>query len=138
MGGEPKALIEWLVDELTGNWYGLRRDIAEALIAEDRILPMLDGLDEVVHVHRAACARAIQAFHADHRLLPLVVTSRAADYDVLGFGLELPVTVLVQPLSRAQVEAYLDQFGLPLAGYVKRCASTHHCGNSYRIRLCSA
>ncbi|MEU8661370.1 NACHT domain-containing protein, partial [Actinoplanes philippinensis] len=111
-----EPLVDWLVDELTGDWYGLPRDLAEQWIAEDRILPLLDGFDEVVPAHRAACARAIDEFRADHRLLPLAVSSRASEYrQVSGTG-RAPVTVHVQPLTRDQLQAYLQRLGGQLDG----------------------
>ncbi|WP_309111675.1 NACHT domain-containing protein [Saccharothrix sp.] len=78
-----RRLEEWFVDELCGPLYGLPRDLAEQWVTDERVLPLLDGLDEVALGRRPACARAIDAFHATHRLLPLVVSSRAADYEAL-------------------------------------------------------
>src|ERR1700722_1462408 len=111
-----KPLAEWLVDELSGDQYGVDRYVAEQWIAEDQILPLLDGLDEVALNQRVACARAIGAFHAKHRAVPLAVTSRIADYDALGLRLALGSAVLVQPLTRRQVRDYLRLWGEHLAG----------------------
>lgn len=111
-----KSLAEWLVDELAGELYGLSRDLATAWIRHERVLPLLDGLDEVVADKRTACAQAIQAFRREFGLLPLVVCSRAADYEGLGIALGFPAVVHVQPLTPAQVDQYLDHLGESLAG----------------------
>src|SRR5574341_770020 len=114
-----KPLADWLVDELTGKLYGVPRDLAEAWITDERVLPLLDGLDEVALEQRAPCAKAIDDFHATHRLLPLVVCSRVADYQALGIRLRLPVALLIQPLTRLQIERYLDRLGEQLAGVLE-------------------
>jgi len=111
-----QPLADWLVSELCGQLYGVPRAVAEYWVAEERILPLLDGLDEVALDWRLDCARAIDAFQAEHRLLPLVVTSRLADYDSLGLKLAFGTALLIQPLTRPQVEHYLDELGEPLAG----------------------
>ncbi|GIE30028.1 hypothetical protein Ait01nite_030730 [Actinoplanes italicus] len=111
-----KPLAEWLADELVGDWYGVRREVAEKWIHEEMILPLLDGLDEVVSVHRPACAKAIRDFRNSFRLLPLVVCSRAAENDALEVGLDLPVTIRVQPLTREKVNDYLRRIGNSVAG----------------------
>ncbi|MFJ5987101.1 NACHT domain-containing protein [Lentzea sp. NPDC092896] len=111
-----KPLRAWLVDELRGRLYGVSPDLAEHWVANDRILPLLDGLDEVSSDRRLACARAIDQFHSGHQLLPLVVTSRLADYEALGYQLSLGAAVLIQPLSEPQTMKYLKRFGSALAG----------------------
>ncbi|GAB1822463.1 NACHT domain-containing protein [Herbidospora sp. RD11066] len=111
-----KPLAEWLVDELSGPLYGVPRDTAAHWVSHDRILPLLDGLDEVAVDRRLACAKEIEDFHARNRLLPLIVASRLADYDALDLRLSLGAALVVQPLTRDQLEHYLDRLGEPLAG----------------------
>ena len=79
------------------------------------MLPLLDGLDEVQAEHRAACADAINTFRQDHGLLPLAVCSRITEYEALGVQLRLQGAIVVQPLTRPQVDSYLTQVGQPLA-----------------------
>jgi hypothetical protein len=109
-------LAEWLVNGLCGPLYGVSRAVAEYWITQERVLPLLDGLDEVALDKRMDCARAIETFHAEHRLLPLVVTSRLADYNALGLKLALGAALLIHPLTPAQVERHLEHWGEPLAG----------------------
>src|SRR5690348_16224042 len=77
-----KPSDEWLVDELNLR-YDLPRKLAQEWVAADQVLPLLDGLDEVKSEHRAACVGAINEFRQSHGLLPLVITSRTADYEAL-------------------------------------------------------
>ena len=56
-----RPLADWLVDELTER-YEVARKIGTPWIDGDKILPLLDGLDEVAAEHRVACVDAINAF----------------------------------------------------------------------------
>jgi hypothetical protein len=105
-----KPLVGWLRDELNFR-YDVPRAIAQEWVASDQVLPLLDGLDEVKAEHRAACVEAINAFRQSRGLLPLVITSRTADYEALAKPLRLHGAILVRPLTRDQVNAYLTDLG---------------------------
>jgi hypothetical protein len=109
-----RPLADWLVDALNEQ-YDVARKTGQAWVNADQILPLLDGLDEVQHEHRAACVQAINTFRQEHGLLPLVVCSRVAEYEALDTRLRLQGAIVVQPLTRVQVESYLTQVGAPLA-----------------------
>ena len=109
-----RSLADWLVDALNEQ-YDVPRKIGQAWVEGDQVLPLLDGLDEVASEHRAACVETINAFRQDHGLLPLVVCSRAADYEGLGIRLRLQGALVVQPLTPEQVDRYLMHVGAPLA-----------------------
>ena len=57
------------------------------------------------------CVEAINLFRQSHGLLPLVITSRTADYEALTEPLRLQGGVLVQRLTREQVTTYLADLG---------------------------
>ena len=105
-----KPLIEWLQDELNLR-YDVPRAIALEWVSTDRILPLLDGLDEVKAERRAACVAAINMFRQSHGFLPLVITSRMADYAALSQPVRLHGAILVKPLSHEQVNTYLADLG---------------------------
>jgi len=105
-----KPLLEWLQDELNLR-YDVPRAIAQEWVLTDQVLPMLDGLDEVNAVHRATCVEAINVFRQCHGFLPLVITSRTADYEALAEQLRVHGAILVLPLTREQVDAYLADLG---------------------------
>src|SRR5262245_50659320 len=110
-GEQRLSLAEWFIDELTER-YDVAHKVAQEWIEHDRVLPLLDGLDEVKEEYRAACVEAINDFRKEHGfLLPLAVCCRIADYDAIGKRLRLQGAVLVQPLAWQQVETYLDQLG---------------------------
>jgi DNA polymerase III delta prime subunit len=104
------TLDRWLVAELNER-DDVPKRIAQRWVAAEQILPLLDGLDEVAVEHRQECGEAINNFRRDHGLLPIVVCSRIADYKALGTKLRLRTAVEVQPLTRAEVNGYLEQIG---------------------------
>src|SRR5215472_4476156 len=100
-----RPLADWLVEELHRR-YGVARRLGRAWIADEQVLPLLDGLDEVVEEHRAGCVAAIDDFLSQHGQLPMVVCCRTGEYEVLGVKLRLRGAIVIQPLTAAQVERY--------------------------------
>jgi hypothetical protein len=111
---QRRPLAVWLADELQQR-YDVPRKLGQTWIDADQVLPLLDGLDEVQAEHRAACIDAINTFRQDHGLLPLAVCSRITEYEAMGLQLRLQGAIVVQPLTRPQVNSYLAQVGHPLA-----------------------
>jgi hypothetical protein len=115
---ERKPLEQWLVDQLV-TLYQVRRKTAAAWVAQDQVLPLLDGLDEVAEAHRPACVAAINAFRAERGMLPLVVCSRLHEYETVAqeaAQLRLHGAVIVQTLRRAAVLEALASLGAEAAG----------------------
>ncbi len=103
-----QPLTDWLIDELYTK-YQVPRKLGQSWIATDQILPLLDGLDEVIAEHRAACIDAINAYRQEHGLMPTVVCSRSADYPAQS--VRLRSAIIIQPLTLQQIDAYLESIG---------------------------
>jgi len=105
----------WLTEQLT-LLYNVSRPLSQQWIQAKQVLPLLDGLDEMEASARAACIAAINVYHRDH-LRPLVACSRTAEYAAATRHerLTLHTAVVVQPLSREQVDTYVANLGKPLA-----------------------
>ena len=110
-----RPLDEWLVEQLANN-YEVPAKLARRWIDDGRFIPLLDGLDEVDPAHRAACAKAINAFRARHPGVPLLVTARNRDYQALATRLNLDKAIILQPLTAEQIDAYLARRGKRLDG----------------------
>jgi DNA-binding SARP family transcriptional activator len=110
-----RSLEQWLEDELHRR-YVVPRKLARQWLAEDAIVPLLDGLDEVKTEDRGLCITAINNFVADHGLLQVAVCSRIADYEEIGSQLKLNTAVEVQPIASAQVLSHLEAAGERLKG----------------------
>ncbi len=110
-------LADWLVDELADK-YDVPRKLAQSWVDSDLILPLLDGLDEVLLEQRAACVEAINTFRASRQrgLANVIVCCRLADYEALPPRLRLRGAVLLQPLSEPQIDTYLAALGEQLTG----------------------
>ena len=109
------SLQIWLAEQVA-QIYHIPKKIACLWIDEDRLLPLLDGLDEMDEVVRSACIAAINDYHQDYLRLPLVVCSRQIEYEQASESqcLALQNAVVVQPLTHEHVQAYLKQAGKPL------------------------
>ncbi|NBE85243.1 NACHT domain-containing protein [Micromonospora rubida] len=110
-----QPLAQWLTEQLTER-YGIPSAQAAAWVAGGEILPLLDGLDEVVEARRDECVAAIAAFHAQQPLTPIALCCRAAEYQRLRTSLPVYGTVTIEPLTRPQIERHLDRSGPALAG----------------------
>lgn len=109
-----QPITAWLVEELNTK-YHVPRKLGQEWIATDSILPLLDGLDEVALPFRTACVVAINAYRNEHGLLPTVVCSRSADYLALMERIQLHNAVVVQPLTKEQIDSYLSSMGEQVA-----------------------
>jgi hypothetical protein len=111
---QRQPLSEWIVEELASERYKVPRDLAQEWVKQEKILPLLDGFDEVAFGYRSQCATAINQFQKEHGFLSLVVCSRTAEYRALGIQLHLEAAILIQPLNQRQISSYLLQLGDPL------------------------
>lgn len=103
-------LRDWLVQELAKR-YDVPRRQGASWVDNDQVVPA---------PQRAACVEAINCFRHEHGLVPLVVGCRTAEYELLirqtHTRLKLNGALLIQPLTAAQIDAYLANGGPELAG----------------------
>ena len=104
-----KSINEWLMDQLN-NIYKIPSKIALQWIENDELLILLDGLDEIPSAHQNECIKKVNEFRREH-FMPLVVCSRASDYESLDVKLELQCAILLLPLTPQQVNDYLNAMG---------------------------
>lgn len=112
---KQQPLEQWLAEQIA-LLYDISLPLSRRWVQEERLVLLLDGLDEMEEQARAACIAAINAYHHAH-LHPLVVCSRKAEYEAAATHVRLVLhsAVVVQPLTREQVDAYLVQCGEPVA-----------------------
>ncbi|WP_189135450.1 NACHT domain-containing protein [Wenjunlia tyrosinilytica] len=108
--GQP--LHDWIADEVRIAYDGISTEITRAWLAEDAILPLLDGLDRVPEEHRYACAEEIRQFR--EQCTGVVVTCRERDYGLAKTIRALQYIELGKP-DRHQVQAYLTTHADALA-----------------------
>jgi hypothetical protein len=112
-----QSLDAWLVQRLTmdfprlldGDEFG--QNVAAALVKTGRVIPILDGLDEMVSSDRESALARLRARSANS---PLVVTCRLRDYEHLANrGRTIPTMAVVRldPLPADQVVHFLELAG---------------------------
>ena len=112
---EKLSLADWLAQELN-NLYSVPRKTAPDWVQGDKLLLLLDGLDEVRQDSRAKCVEAINAFRKEHGLTSLAVCSRNQDYADLNTKLSFAGAIEVQPLTQKQITEFFNRFGKEMAG----------------------
>ncbi|MEQ8971019.1 MAG: trypsin-like peptidase domain-containing protein [Coleofasciculus sp. C1-SOL-03] len=96
----------WILSDLKLK-YGVREDIAKNWIKEERILPLLDGLDELISERQETCIEAINDFLNNWSSTPIVVCSRSEEYQICETNLALNGAAILQPLTDNQISQYL-------------------------------
>ncbi len=112
---EWHPLRAWIEKEIR-NKYHVPARISRPWLEQDRLVLILDGLDEVAAVHRTACVDAIDRFVEEYGVGGLVVTSRLEEYEALPVRLHTHGAICLRPLRPAQVDEYLKKGGEHLAG----------------------
>lgn len=107
---EHATLADWLIAELHQR-YSVPKKTAQALVEQNQIQPLLDGVDEVPQQHRASCVEAINAYRIEYGKNGIVVCCRVADYEAIPARLEVREAVTLQPLQSQQIDDYLAQAG---------------------------
>ncbi len=112
---EKLTLADWLARELNVI-YTIPKKTAPTWIKENKMLLLLDGLDEVRQESRDQCVDAINQFRKENGLTSMAVCSRIQDYAELETRLSFDGAIEIQPLASKQVSNYFKRFGNELAG----------------------
>lgn len=113
--GQQANFHRWLLSELN-RIYKIPRHISEIWLRERKLIILLDGLDEMPPSVRPQCVSAINRFLEQFSLPPLAVCCRLADYQRLKNRLTMQGAVKIQPLSRSQIDSYLEAAGHRVSG----------------------
>jgi hypothetical protein len=110
---DHQPLTGWLGAEVKLK-YGVRPDVGQRWLEEGRLVPLLDGLDELEAIRQEPCVRAINEFQqGDHRPPHLVVCCRVEEYQHYTTKLQLHGAVHLLPLTAEQMQRYLLEAGHP-------------------------
>ncbi|PSB15792.1 NACHT domain-containing protein [Phormidesmis priestleyi ULC007] len=102
------SLKDWTIVELTTK--GIGSKISAKWLEDQKLLPLLDGLDEVRSDLQPACVRAINQFlTGEGKPEAIVVCSRREEYELYPQKLDLNGAIYLQELSDAQIEQYLSE-----------------------------
>lgn len=109
------SLTEWLAEELRAK-YEVPVHTGQAWVLEGRLLPLLDGLDEVSVRDRPAYVEAINTYlrtrlNQEQEASPLVICCRSKEYSELVPRLAVQRAIRLLPLSDEQINAYFQSRG---------------------------
>lgn len=108
-----QSIADWVVAEAKSK-YGVSVEVAQNLLKRKRLLPMLDGLDELEPHRQEPCVLAInQWMVSEHRPRYLVVCSRSEEYDSYNANFQLSAAIYLQPLSDEQLAEYFQVIAQP-------------------------
>ena len=93
---QPTLLKDWLIQELRSK-YGIPPTISNVWIAQQQLILLLDGLDEVSQPKRESCLEAINQFSRDHGTTKIVACCRVQDFKALEGGLKFQSAIYLQP-----------------------------------------
>ena len=108
-------LLDWLIVELLAK-YQVPKRISNRWLEENWLVPLLDGLDEVMTANQLACVEAINAYVQNHGARGLAVCSRLKEYTDLPVRLHVTGAICLQPLTPEQVKGYVARSGDALSG----------------------
>lgn len=107
-----QKIEDWLVAELNFK-YGVRASIAQKWLQDRRLLPLLDGLDELEASQQGFCIQAINRFlTSQFRPLHITVCSRRLEYEINDTKLLLNGAIFLQALSDEKIQFYFEKTGL--------------------------
>ena len=134
-GKERLPFEEWVLQELKSPQYSIPVDSTRKWLQHDQLILLLDGLDEVEREHRRACAEAINQFRERYLCCQMVVCSRTQVFQDLQPWHAMRWIVLLQPLSPAQIEQYLQQAGPQFAAVLQAIRQNESLRELARIPL---
>ncbi|MEO0455401.1 MAG: NACHT domain-containing protein [Cyanobacteria bacterium P01_A01_bin.114] len=100
-------MSDWIISTLKQK-YGVSAQLSQTLLAERRLLPLLDGLDEAAPDQQAQCLSALDLWlWSEQRPTYVVLCSRLEEFRQLDTPLLLNQAVVLEPLTEAQIRTYL-------------------------------
>jgi DNA polymerase III delta prime subunit len=104
---------DWVINQLVVA-YRVPHHLSEMWVQSNRLLLLLDGLDEVKESARTACIEAINSYR-ENNFVPFVVCCRSQEYSLQSEKLALSSAIEIQPLTKRQVMEYLNHVGKHVA-----------------------
>lgn len=113
-GRSAGSVADWLVDELAAK-YMIPKRVGRAWLGGAKLVPLLDGLDEVAGERRGACIEAINQLIRDAPVPGLAVTCRLREYLDQPERLALNGAIRMRTLRRRRVLDLVAEGGPQLA-----------------------
>ena len=104
----PKQpFADWLLNELKLK-YGVSQKLGQAWLSEKKLLPLLDGLDELPPARQEPAVQGLNTWlQSDTGAPRLLVCSRLEEYELYAAKLDLNGAICLSPLTNGQLRDYL-------------------------------
>ena len=109
-----QSIADWLVEELNTK-YQIPKSVGKQWVAQQKLLLLLDGLDEVAADKRDECVVSLNYFQQTQGA-EIVVCSRIKDYEALSNRLNVQSAIHLGLLTTGQIQRYLDSLGPQVTG----------------------
>jgi NACHT domain len=110
---DQQTIADWLQEEIRLK-YGVSPKLGQQWIADKKLLPLLDGLDEVAAERQETCVKQINDWlTSDLCPVAMVVCSRTEEYGLYQTNLQLQGAIGLKPLTLEQMQTYLRGLGKP-------------------------
>ncbi|AFW96125.1 NACHT nucleoside triphosphatase [Anabaena sp. 90] len=106
--GEKQTLNEWLLQELNEK-YHVSKTLGQQWINSQKLMLILDGLDEVRSNYADSCIQTINQFIQQHQITEVVVSSSVEYYKALKSHLQFQRAIYVQPLTAEQIDYFFTK-----------------------------
>ena len=101
------AIADWLLEQIQFK-YNIPVNISQQWLAQQQLLPLLDGLDEIESERHENLIQAINHFlEGDFKPKHLVVSSSFEAYKNCQNRFQLRAAILLKPLTETQIHEYL-------------------------------
>lgn len=104
--GGPECFEHWVIRELSLRYF-VSEKLAERWLENSQLTLLLDGMDEVPDHLRPRFVETMHRFMAESNVPGIAVCCDDGQYDASGLKLRLSGAVLIQPLTRQQIETRL-------------------------------
>lgn len=108
--GEHRKFINWLTQEINAK-YNIRKGIARALLKDNKLILLLDSLDEVNENKQQSCINAINEFIHEYGPPGIVVCCRLEAYRKHSLPLQLNAAINLLTPDARQINNYFSKAG---------------------------
>lgn len=99
-----RSFDQWIIQELSAK-YKVPKHIGREFVGGGRLIPLLDGMDEVRPADQRACIESLNEFMTRTTPPGVAVCSRDADYVAAGIKLHMSGAIRLKPLTPQQIMA---------------------------------
>ena len=105
-----ESIYDWIISRFKTEYYVPPRN-SKGWLLQNKIVFLLDGLDEVQAKYRTQCIGEINAFAREYGHAGISVCSRLEEYEALNDRLGFKGAIQIESLYKQQIDAYIEQRG---------------------------